>query len=274
MTSLMTAPATTVVALSDGPANQPEGRWPDRCYRQIGRAELLSFPIDQPRAQALVYAGGGYTALMLDKEGIEVALWLNSLGLDAHVVVHRLPGTAHGDGVHPSDIALRDALAAVDHLATVAPDLPLLHVGLSSGGHLAGVMACQPTRLPTVGAIIAYAPINANHRDHKFPPGKPDYPPVEKQAFYDAWPIGLAEHPHGVPPVPVFLAYALCDQQVPVEHALRLIRAGAALGLDIDAHIFGRARHGFALRDLTGTEAAWPDLARTWIDRRLAREPR
>ena len=135
-------------------------------------------------------------------------------------------------------------------------------------------MACQPQRLPTLGAIIAYAPINANHRDHKFPPGKPDYPPAEKQAFYDAWPIGLPEHPHGVPPVPVFLAYALGDQQVPVEHALRLIRAGAALGLDIDAHIFGRARHGFALRDLTGTEAAWPELARTWIDRRLAREPR
>ena len=56
--------------------------------------------------------------------------------------------------------------------------------------------------------------------------------------------------------------------------ALRLIRAGATLGLDVDAHIFGRARHGFALRDLEGTEAVWPELAQKWIDRRLARDPR
>lgn len=265
------APAAEVSVLSSGAPNSPEGVWPDREYRAVSRAELISFPVAEPRAQALVYAGGGYTRLMLDKEGIDVALWLNTLGLDAHVLVHRLPGAPAPQGVFPPDIALTDALSAVDHLASRAPARPLVHVGLSSGGHLAGVMACQPLRLPTVGAIIAYAPLNANHRDHKVPAGKPDYPPAEKQAFYDSWPIGLPELAHGIPPVPVFLAYALSDPQVPVEHALRLIRAGAALGLDVDAHIFGRARHGFALRDLTGTETAWPELAARWLERHLPR---
>ena len=105
------------------------------------------------------------------------------------------------------------------HLAAAGLDLPLFHVGLSSGGHLAAVMACQADVLVPRGALIAYAPINANHRLHKVPPGKPDYPPLEKQNFYDDWPIGLANYPHGLPKVPLFLAYALHDQSVPIQHA-------------------------------------------------------
>jgi dienelactone hydrolase len=261
-------PVPAVTLLADGPANVPDGVWPERILKAVTRAELWSFTIAAPRAQALVYGGGGYRELMLDKEGVEVALWLNALGLDAHVVVHRLPGQPDpAGGIFPFDVALRDALAARHRLR---PDLSLVHVGLSSGGHLAGVMACQPSPLREVGAVITYAPLNANHRAHKYPPGKPDYPPAEKQAFYDAWPVGLPEHPHGLPKMPVFLAYALTDTAVPIEHALRLIRWAAETGHDLDAHVFGKAPHGFALRDADGTHAAWPDLAADWLDRHLA----
>jgi dienelactone hydrolase len=259
-----------VSVLADGPANVADGVWPERIYRAVTRAELWSFAAERPRGQALVYAGGGYTSLMLDKEGVEVALWLNTLGFDAHVLVHRLPGQpAPSGGVFPVEVALSDGRAALAQLAATRPDLPLVHVGLSSGGHLSGTMACQPTALTVIGAIITYAPVNANHRDHKVPAGKPDYPPAEKQAFYDAWPIGLAEHPHGLPPVPLFLAYALVDSAVPVEHALRVVRTAAATGADVDLHVFGQAPHGFALRDKAGTHAAWPRLAAEWIDKHL-----
>lgn len=251
-----------VIALSDGAPNVFDGEAPDRVCRRPTRAELHAYPSTLPaRGRALVYAGGGYLQLMHDKEGVEIARWLNTLGLDAHVLVHRLPGQ---DG-WPADIALQDGLRALDHLATLAP-LPLLHVGLSSGGHLAGVMACQQ---PSAGAVIAYAPLNANHRDHKAPAGKPDYPPPEKQAFYDAWPIGVAGEPHGLPRGPVFLAYALHDPVVPVDHALNLIRAAQAHGLDVEAHVFPQAEHGFALRALGGTHGQWPVLAARWMDEKL-----
>jgi len=260
-----------VTALSEGPANILEGAWPDRSYKRVSRLELHTFRVPEPRAMALVYAGGGYVQLVHDKEGIETALWLNSLGLDAHVVVHRLPGAAAPDGgVFPKDIALRDGLACLDHLASQDLGLPLFHVGLSSGGHLAGVMACQDHALCARGAIIAYAPINANHRDHKAPAGKPDYPPAEKQDFYNDWPVGIAALPHGMPEIPVFLAYALHDQAVPVDHVLNMVKSAQALGRDVDAHIFGQAPHGFALRDTGGTHALWPDLAKDWIARQLA----
>ncbi|MCX2865066.1 prolyl oligopeptidase family serine peptidase [Paucibacter sp. PLA-PC-4] len=256
-----------LIVLSEGAANRLDGQWPDRICRHPTRCELHAYLAAAPaRGRALVYAGGGYLQLMHDKEGVEIAQWLNSLGLDAYVLLHRLPGQDGGQGkTWPFDIALQDGLRALAHLASLPP-LPLLHVGLSSGGHLAGVMACQSE---SAGAVIAYAPINANHRDHKAPAGKADFAPPEKQAFYDAWPIGIASEPHGLPPCPVFLAYALHDPIVPIEHALNLIKAAQLHGLDVDAHVFAQAEHGFALRALAGTQAQWPVLAAQWMEARL-----
>ncbi|MBV8034596.1 prolyl oligopeptidase family serine peptidase [Roseateles sp.] len=254
-----------VIPLSEGAPNLFDGDAPDRVCRRPTRAELHAYPSPTAaRGRALVYAGGGYLQLMHDKEGVEVAQWLNTLGLDAYVLVHRLPGQDD----HPFDIALQDGRLALAHLATLPP-LPLLHVGMSSGGHLAGVMACQRTDMDVAGAVIGYAPLNANHRDHKVPVGKPDFPPPEKQAFYDAWPIGIAGQPHGLPPCPVFLAYALHDPVVPVQHALNLIVAAQQRQLDVEAHVFAQAEHGFALRGLAGTHDQWPALAARWMATQL-----
>jgi len=258
-----------VIPLVDGPRNELEGERPDRQFTVVHRPELHVWRVDAPRARVLLYAGGGYTRIVYDKEGPEVAAWLNGLGIEVNLLIHRMPGADDGKGGrYPKGIALEDGMLALDHLAGAQSDLPLFHFGLSSGGHLAGVMACQPHRLKAAGALICYAPINANHRAHKFPHGKPDYPPAEKQDFYDAWPIGLAEHPHGLPKVPVFLAYAAHDRSVPLQHALNYVGTAAALGLDVDLHVFADAPHGFALRSLNGTQAAWPGLAGDWMRRK------
>jgi len=256
----MTVEPTRIIALSDGAENALSGVWPDRVFAAVTRAELHAFEIDAPNGAAIICAGGGYLQLVHDLEGVEVALWLNGLGFNAYVLVHRLPGNGN-----PKDIALSDALAAFGHM----PDtLPRIAVGLSSGGHLAGTIACRPDA-NIKAAVIAYAPLNANHRDYKAPAGKPDFPPPEKQAFYNDWPIGIAAEPLGVPSCPLFLAYALHDTEVPVEHALNIIRTARDLGLDLDAHIFGQAPHGFALRDTSGTHRAWPVLAEAWLNEKL-----
>jgi len=263
-----------LIVLSEGAANRLQGDWPDRSCPQVSRLELHHYRSPGPaRGRALVYAGGGYLQLVHDKEGVEIARWLNALGLDAYVLMHRLPGQADGHGgVWPLDQARQDGLRCMDHLAGLPP-LPLVHVGLSSGGHLAGVMACQDHAVRACGALICYAPLNANHRRYKAPAGKPDYPPAEKQAFYDAWPIGIAGDAHGLPRMPVFLACALHDAIVPIDHALNFIKAMQQTGGQVDAHVFAEAPHGFALRDLNGTLAQWPDLAARWLDQRLLASP-
>ena len=189
--------ADEIIILADGEDNHLSGQKPDRRFSIINRPELHFISAKGPRkARALVYGGGGYIDLVYDREGLDIAHWLSGMGIDAYVLIHRLPGAPSNiDGVpNPSDIALQDGLMAMDYLGQLA-DMPLLHVGLSSGGHLAGVMACQLHRLKAKGLMIGYAPLNANHRRYKFPKAKPDYPPVEKQDFYDAWPIGLLAEP-------------------------------------------------------------------------------
>ena len=250
-----------VLALSQGEDFVFSGQWPDRTLGAVPHAEVWAFEVADAKADILVCGGGGYVSLVVDREGVEVAHWLNGLGYNAYVLVHRLPGA---DG-HPKDIALNDGLSAI---AAIRGGRPLVLFGLSSGGHLAGTLACQP-EANAAGVVIAYAPVNANHKDYKAPAGKPDYPPAEKQAFYNDWPIGIAGEPHGVPKCPVFLAYGLMDAIVPVEHALNFIKTARDVGLDLDAHIFGQAPHGFALRDKAGTHAAWPDLAAEWMKAKL-----
>ncbi len=251
-------PVVTVLRL--GTDNVVTGDWPDRVITEVGQAELHAYEVPEPRAKILVLAGGGYVQLMHDKEGVEVALWLNTLGYSAYVLDHGLPGQLG----NPSDIALSDGLLALDHLGD---DLPVFAFGLSSGGHLAGVLAANRQ---LAGALIAYAPVNANHRDYKAPAGKPDFPPPEKQQFYNDWPIGIAAERQGWPKCPVFLAYGLHDPVVPIEHALNFIKSARDAAFDLDAHIFNDAPHGFCLRETDGTHAVWPDLAADWMARKLA----
>lgn len=259
--------APRIIVLGPGAPNVATGAAPDRVFSAVTRAELHAFEIADPLADVLICPGGGYVQLVHDREGTEIARWMNAAGFNAHVLVHRLPGTLSAEGeVRSPSVALDDAVAALAHLD---PDRPWFVLGLSSGGHLAGAVACHAGR-PPAGLLIAYGPINANHRAHKAPAGKPDYPPPEKQAFYDAWPIGLATEPHGIPHCPVFLAYALHDRAVPIEHALNALVTARDLDLDLDAHIFGQAPHGFALRDLKGSEGDWPGLAERWMRRKLS----
>ena len=259
-----------IIVLGPGADNAFDGVWPDRGLKSVSRPELHIYAVVHPKARAIVCVGGGYTSLVYDKEGVEVARWLNRMDIEACVLVHRLPGAPDGKGgVWPSDIALSDGLAA-QTFAEGAGDLPLVWVGLSSGGHLAGVMACQAAARAPAGLVIAYGPVNANARAYRAPPDKPDYLPAEKQAFYEDWPIGIAAEPRGVPKCPVFLAYGLHDNVVMIDNALNFIRTARDVGLDLDAHVFGQAPHGFALRDLDGTQADWPGLAERWLGRKLA----
>jgi dienelactone hydrolase len=264
--NLKTPPIPAVNQLSDGDENTLTGEWPNRSYPDVTRAELHSYTVQGSRGAALICVGGGYKQLVYDKEGTEIALWLNSIGFDAHILAHRLPGGCGGS--FDARVAETDGARALEWLAETHSDLPLCLVGISSGGHLAGVLSCLP-QSTAKGVIICYAPLNANHRAHKFPKGKPDFPPVEKQNFYDAWPIGMAEYPQAVPQVPCFLAYALADRSVPVQHALRFIETAAEQELDLDAHIFGAAPHGFALRDRDGSHVAWTDLAEAWLNLKI-----
>lgn len=75
---------------------------------EVSNPMLAVFPADASKARhaaVIICPGGGYNILAWDKEGIEIAAWLNKLGISAFVLQYRVPGKREG--------ALQDAQRAL-----------------------------------------------------------------------------------------------------------------------------------------------------------------
>src|ERR1035438_4033726 len=84
----------------------------------------------------IVCPGGGYQGLSMDKEGDQIARWLNSLGVSAFVLKYRLGPKYH----HP--VELGDAQRAIRTVRSKAAEYRLLPdrigiMGFSAGGQMA-----------------------------------------------------------------------------------------------------------------------------------------
>ena len=246
---------------------------PDQAVVQaVARPVLLGFAPAQPNGRAmLVLCGGGYTALMVGREGVQVARWLTGLGYHAYVLIHRFPNAEHGPAA-PLDDA-RQAMRLIRANGPTGQDLGV--VGLSSGGHLAACLAAeyppewgersgpnaeQETR-PDV-LVIGYAPISTNAAGRTIIADKPPLPPLEKQAMYDR--LQPDAHLRAGPP-PCFIIYAANDPVVPVENARRLHAAWERAGTAAELHVFADAPHGFALDTAGLPVAVWPRLCEAWL---------
>ncbi|WP_242499295.1 alpha/beta hydrolase [Flavobacterium sp. 140616W15] len=92
----------------------------------------------------LIFPGGGYSHLSIDKEGTKVAKWLNTLGITAFVIKYRLPSDLimKDKTIGP----LQDAQEAMRFIRKNASqwDLDSTKIGIigfSAGGHLASTLS-------------------------------------------------------------------------------------------------------------------------------------
>src|SRR5512132_624014 len=133
------------------PDSLPSSEDPDFAFQgddisEVHRPRVFAFAPDQPNGHAaLVLAGGGYTKLVVSYEGVDVARWLNSLGLHAFLLVHRFPQSRWTvDSRSGSQAPLDDAIEAMRQVRARHPGLRKVGVvGLSSGGHLAACLAAN-----------------------------------------------------------------------------------------------------------------------------------
>jgi acetyl esterase/lipase len=219
-------------------------------------------------------AGGGYTQLVIGKEGVEVARWLASLGFTALVLAHRLPCAATS-----AQAPVDDASEAMRMIRARSKDLGGISrvgaVGLSSGGHLAACLAANyPSSWTAPDSdhqaysarpdflVVGYGPISTNAKGRTIVADKPPLPPPEKQALYDT----LQPDAHlAADPPPTFIVYAGSDAVVPVRNAVRLYDALIEHDATAELHIFADAPHGFALREKELPAGAWPSLCEAWL---------
>jgi len=244
----------------------------------VSRPRCFAFRPQQPNGRAvLVLAGGGYTKLVVGKEGVEIAQWLAALGFHAFVLVHRFPTAQFGPQA-PVDDAIETVRQIRARASEWGVDPAAVGVlGLSSGGHLAScLVANYPSRWTPPASvhagmssrpdflIVGYAPISTNASGRTVVPNKPPLPPPEKQALYETLQPDVQLNDS---PPPTFIVYAANDPVVPVENAYRLHEALLAKGAAAELHVFAAAPHGFALREKDLPVGSWPRLCEAWLTR-------
>jgi acetyl esterase/lipase len=223
-----------------------------RALSHVTRPTLTVYlpPREKATGTAIIICpGGGYRQLMIDREGHQVARWLNTLGVAGIVLKYRLPEgdrlrEALGDARSAAlavQVSFEDAQEAVRMVRANAARWGLEAnrvgmMGFSAGGHLTSL----------TGLLAPAA-------------ARPDF----QALLYPAIPRNL-EIPSGMPPT--FLAAAVNDPRLsPLDHALRFFTALRQAGVPAELHVYSSGGHGFALRKEDGTAAGWPSVFAAWL---------
>jgi acetyl esterase/lipase len=265
-------PVETVKERSTDPA------YNDRYVFGISRPRMAVFRPEKPNGSAvLIMPGGSYRWVVIDKEGYEMARWLNQRGVTAFVLFYRLPGEGWLSGPDTPLVDAQRAVRLIRHRAGIYGVDParICALGFSAGGH-----ACAS--LLTRFAARVYRPVDeADSLSARPDIAAPVYPVISMStptAHRDsrAHLIGAqasaelerAYNPAlNVPPdaPAAFLCHAEDDPSVPVANTLMfregLLRAKVA----VETHLYPSGGHGFGLRLSKGKSVeGWQEVFFAW----------
>jgi len=250
----------------------------DRYVLGIARPRMAVFRPSKPNGgAALIFPGGGYRWVVVDKEGYELARWLSARGVTAFVLFYRLPAEGWRSG---SDTPLADAQRAMRLIRSRSSEYGtdpkrVTAIGFSAGGH---VCASLLTRFAT----NAYSAVDGADRLSARPDGAAPIYPVISMSAPTAHVGSRAEligeraskalefkynpslHvPSNAPPT--FLLHAEDDPSVPVANTLMLREALLAARVPVETHLYPEGGHGFGLRLSRGHSVeGWQEVLWPW----------
>jgi acetyl esterase/lipase len=204
----------------------------------------------------VVIPGGGHRLLVYKAEGVEPAEYLNSLGVAAFVLKHRLQREEGSTYTIERD-AKADAYRAMRTVRSRAAEWGvdpsrLGVMGFSAGGEVVGLIAFGTGE----GDANATDPIDRLN-------GRPDF-----AIFVYPGPLAVqASVPAGAPPA--FLVSASDDPCCTVP-TLKLLQQYKEAGVPVEAHIFATGGHGFNMGQRSKLRAVntWPARLADWLNDR------
>lgn len=251
-----------------------DGRW-----SQVHAPTLTYYAagVDRPtRTAVIVCPGGGYGFLSWEREGVQYAKWLNTLGVSAFILKSRLK-----EYDHPRP--LQDVLRALRYVRANAADLGIEPdrigvMGSSAGGHLAAsastlfdlpegrtgadidAVSARPDfailMYPVISMIdgVTHAGSKANL--------------IGADASPDLVALTSLEQQVSAATPPTLLIHTQADTSVPIENSIRYFQALTAAGVPGELYAYERGSHGMGMVDGLGTSSAWPARAAEWLRER------
>ena len=190
----------------------------------------------------VVCPGGGYSILAIDKEGTEIAEWLNSIGITAFVLKYSVP--------KQKEAALQDVQRAMgvirQHAKKWKIDSNKLGIiGFSAGGSLASRL-CHSYEKRVYDQVDEADKLSC----------KPDF----CMLIYPAWleaAAGRGDYP------PTFILQTkddgLVKPTIPYAEALKHKK------VPTEFHLVEKGGHGDGLRPSKHPVSKWPELAEKWL---------
>ncbi len=265
--------AELVVERSKDPAH------PDRLLGNISQPTItITWPEHAagPLPCVVICPGGGYTRLVIDGEGHDLAKWFNQQGLVSVVLKYRLP-----DGlatVSEKPRSLLDAQRAIrllrNHAAEwgIQPDRIVI-LGGSAGGHLAATVSThfdmgnssssdpverqssrpdfQILRYPVIN-MMDDSLVHAGSRKNLLG----EHPTDEAMRLYSDELHVTAQIPPG------FVAHAKDDQAVPYQNSVLYAEAMKARGVPCTLYLLDTGGHGFHPEPAA---KAWFENCAAWL---------
>lgn len=247
-------------------------------YSKVSRPTLAVYlpPAGTANGTAVVVCpGGGYLHLAMTHEGIDVAHWLNSLGITAFVLKYRLPSdeTMIDKTIGPLQDAQRAIQVVRQRAGEWGVDVNRVGIlGFSAGGHLASTagthfdhavidnaanISLRPDFMLLLYPVISFSD-SIGHR------GSRDnllgqHPDSARVLAYSNELHVTAQTP------PTFVVHAEDDKTVMVVNSLYFYEALIRNHVPAELTIYPRGGHGFGLHNPTTGADQWPERAAEWM---------
>ncbi len=267
----VTAQETLTERSADGPLR-------DRFVEHVTKPMLTLFP---PKGAyngvtLLFVPGGGYSRVVIDKEGFESAAWFTERGFRAAVLRYRLPadGWAAGADAPIHDIQRAMRLLRRERAEAHDDGARFGVIGFSAGGHAAARFITEPTLAYPAVDDADKLPARADFAVLMYPVIIMGAPGAHGGSTRQLRAAGLSDEAlkrhspdrnvHADTP-PTLLIHAADDTNVLVENSLLMFEALRAAKVPAELHVFAAGGHGFGMRAIAGKDvASWPTLVENW----------
>lgn len=243
---------------------------------------VYSPAVDKPNGTAVIICpGGSYVNLSTEREGVQYANWLSTLGVTPFVLKYRLKEFGH-------PAPLQDVLRAVRIVRSRAAEFKVDParigvMGSSAGGHLAasaGTLFDHPSGKtgPALDAVSA----RPDFLILMYPVISMDDPVAHagsRKALLGAAPtpellrlMSLEKQVTAATP-PTLLMHTQEDNSVSVENSILFFQALTRMGVPAEMYLFEHGSHGMGMKAGLGTASDWPRRAEEWLRHRGLLEP-